>query len=250
MKKVLYIGEKNLIAKAMQSMVTSMGFHFLQIDDPTVAFGSLFSEKFALILTNLMHEKMDGVQLYNSLTRSNTINSFTPVVIMTSGENIEKLFPDHNRPKYIFKKNEELVLKVKKILEEESENEVTQKVRVLYIEDDKFIQKLVKMWIGKVDNIELDMADSVEGLELFSNKSYDVIVSDNLLSDGNAKDVIKFIQNHTALKDTPILIYTGTVENLKIAELQKYGKVLDILPKPFEMNTFLNKLDQIKKLKN
>lgn len=105
------------------------------------------------------------------------------------------------------------------------------------------------MWIKKVPHVNIDMASSLDEIDKFTDNVYDVIVSDNLLSDGTAKDVVTKVQASTLLKNTPVLIYTGTVENLSLSELKSIGNVIDILPKPFEMNTFVQKLQMLKKIK-
>ena len=104
------------------------------------------------------------------------------------------------------------------------------------------------MWIKKFPYIHIDMAKSIAEIDNFTANKYDIIVTDNLLGDGEASDVINKIQTEDKLKDTPILIYTGTVEKLSFTEMQKLGKVIDILTKPFEMNAFIQKLQMIKKL--
>ena len=123
-------------------------------------------------------------------------------------------------------------------------------VNALYIEDDVFVQKLVKMWLKKFPYVSIDMASSLSEINKFENNQCDVIVTDNLLGDGSATDVLLKIESSELLKNTPVLIYTGTVDKLSINELQNLGNVIDILPKPFEMKTFVRKLQMIKDLKN
>lgn len=249
MAKVLYIGEDNLIFKALKSNMIEKGHELNIISSPIESLGELFKSKYDLILTNLLNDEMDGIQLYATISASNTINSITDFGLMTSGENIGKLFSGDNKPKYIFKKNAELVNNILDILENKSDKEELP-VKALYVEDDVFVQKLVKMWLKKFPYIHIDMASSIADIQEFEMNEYDIIVTDNLLGDGSAVDVISKIQSSESLMNTPILIYTGTVEKLSLDKLQELGKVVDILPKPFEMKKFVAKLQMVKKLKN
>ena len=108
---------------------------------------------------------------------------------------------------------------------------------------------MIKLWLDKVDHIKLDISGSVEETKKILENDYDLIVSDNMLGDGEIKDVIKVIQN-SSLKDTPILVYTGTIAKINIPEVKTLGNVVDVLPKPFEMKTFLKLVDEVTKHKS
>lgn len=247
MSIALYIGEENLIVKALKSKLHEHGHELKIINNPVNALSDLFMVKYDLIITNLINDELDGIQLFNTLSGSNTLNSITQFALITSGENVDKLFSPGHRPQHILKKDSEVVNNLLDILIKSQDN---QKLTALYIEDDLFVRKLVSMWLKKFPNVHIDMVESISEIKNYADNKYDIIVTDNLLSDGNAKDVIATIQNTANLNDTPVLIYTGTVEKLKLNELKKLGKVVDILPKPFEMKAFIERLQMVKKMKN
>lgn len=247
MSQALYIGEENLIVKALKSKMDEKGHELKIINNPVDALADLFRVKYDLIITNLLNDELDGIQIFNTLSGSNTLNSISQFALITAGENVDKLFAQGNRPQHIFKKDANVVNNLIDILNGLDKDE---NITALYVEDDVFVRKLVMMWLKKFPHVYIDMVASISEIKDYTNNEYDIIVTDNLLGDGTAKDVIEFIQNTNSLKNTPILIYTGTVENLSLKELQKLGNVIDVLPKPFEMKTFIQKLQMVKKLKS
>ena len=103
MKQVLYIGDENLIIKALKSEMESVGHELKIIQSPFEAMADLFISKYDLIITNAYHEEIDGIQLFNTLSHSSALNSITPFVLITSGEKVEKLFSEDNKPLFILK---------------------------------------------------------------------------------------------------------------------------------------------------
>lgn len=70
------------------------------------------------------------------------------------------------------------------------------------------------------------------------DRKYDIIVADNLLGDGDFKDLIALIQLSPS-KDVPVIIYTATVKKIDKDEVRKLGNIVDVLTKPFVVKDFL-----------
>lgn len=193
-------------------------------------------------------DTIDGIQLINLIKNSQSLNANTPIVLMTSGEAVEDMFDVNNMPNLILKKDQSLIVEFNRFYETLPRLEVA-KVKVLYIDDDPFIRKMIQLWMTKEDAIELTLCSSVAEFKDLTDLEFDMIVSDNLLKDGELVDILGGA-NSTKLKNVPILVHTGTVSKLNFYELKSKGNIIDILPKPFEMSEFLKRLDAIKRLKS
>jgi len=79
------------------------------------------------------------------------------------------------------------------------------KYRILYVEDNKLDQKAFKRFIDKNKlPYDIDIANSIsECKELLESKSFDIILQDFKLKDGNAFDILKLNT------DEPVVIITG-----------------------------------------
>lgn len=109
MANAIYIGEKNLIIKALEAKFNELGHSLVIETNPLQGINIVYKDKFDMIITNILNEEVDGVQIFQIIKNSNNLNSVTPFVVITSGENIDKLFGSSTGPDYIFKKDSELV---------------------------------------------------------------------------------------------------------------------------------------------
>jgi hypothetical protein len=101
------------------------------------------------------------------------------------------MFDIERLPDFVIKKEPESVQTISNILKEiEISTDSNIKYRFLYVEDDKFIQKCVTLWLKKHEDIEMDIASSIEELGSDLDSDYYLFVSDNLLGDGEAIDII------------------------------------------------------------
>lgn len=244
---ILIISDSSLVAKSIKALELNCKLNIQEVTTPIDALSVVFTQKFDLILTNLYYSDIDGIQFFNMLMASNSLNSVTPIILMTSGENVNEMFGTEKMPNYILHKDLELIGNIEKAIQVLIDDSDQKETKVLYIEDDVFIQKMVKLWLKKFPYVQMDMISSIKELEGKLAETYDVIVSDNMLLDGEAKDVLVSLQKSDTLKHLPVLIYTGSVDKINQAELKQLGNVVDILPKPFEMKSFIQKIKSIQK---
>ncbi len=249
MKKVIIISKKSVVTKSLAAVCKKHKVSCDIVENGLDGLNAIFENKYDLIVCSLNVEGVDGVRLIKTLKSSDTLNSITPTILITTDKKVENFFNEKNRPTEIFLKESKIVDRfenfVKDLLVSNFEGV---KVKLLYIDDDPFIQKMVKLWLGKMDDIELSISGSVEETKGLLNQEFDIIASDNILGDGSFKDIYELVSN-SINKDIPIIVYTGTVAKINVEETKKMGNVIDILPKPFEMADFLKKIEAIKLLK-
>jgi DNA-binding NtrC family response regulator len=248
MSKILIASESNIVTKSIIAFCEKNGDEVTHVTTGVEAMGTLFNAKFDLFITSLFVEGIDGFQMISTVKNSQMVNSLTPIVLITSGEDVELLFDEDTIPNYIIKKNENTMADFEMAYLSVNGGNTDSKINLMYIDDDRFVQKMITMWLSKIDYINLTVCGSVSDVKEHLNEEFDIIVSDNILGDGEFSDIVKLVQT-SKLVDTPIIIYTGTVARLNIEEVKKTGNILDVLPKPFEMKSFLQKIEFIKKLK-
>lgn len=244
MEKILLISPKDVISKAIISFLEAKGESVTIADDIPEAMSHLFRDKYKLIITTLFFEDFDAVQLISSIKNSNSVNSYAKIILLTSGEQVHNVFTKDIMPDIIIQKNKDSLQKIEEFYSGINSLSTSKTRRVLYIDDDIFVQKMIKMWLGKIDFIELDVCGSLTELKTHLNNDYDIIVSDNLLMDGEFKDIIRLVES-SHLKGTPVIVYSGNISKLKLKDLNSLGNVIDLLPKPFDLKTFLNKLNSL-----
>lgn len=91
------------------------------------------------------------------------------------------------------------------------------KINILYIEDDKFLSKVVK---EELENDDFDVKvefDGESGLKAAQSKKPDLILLDLLLPEKGGFEVLSELKESTLTKDIPVIILTsrGGDEDLK-----------------------------------
>lgn len=115
-------------------------------------------------------------------------------------------------------------------------------MNVLVIEDDPSVRTLVKAVLEK-NEYEVDIADTAEsGEEHASENSYDIIILDLGLPDGDGFDVCKSMRDQDIT--TPVLILSAEQEtDVKIKCLRVGAD--DYLTKPFDTEELLARIEAI-----
>ena len=110
--------------------------------------------------------------------------------------------------------------------------------KILIIEDDKNIQRLLTLEL-RHKNYSVDSAyDGEQGIEMFSKNSYDLVLLDLMLPKKSGKEVCQELRK---LADTPIIIITAKDSVLDKVELLDLG-ANDYICKPFAMEELLARI--------
>lgn len=239
MKKVLILGDRNIIFKSIGEICSEHNWQIEFIQNGEQGLGKLICEKFDLIVSPLFLEKVDAIKILSTLKREDSLNEKTPYVLITSDQNAHKNFQDHIKPDAILFKNAQTLADFKQFLTSLNKDHSTLKsTKVLYIDDDKTARKMVELWLSKFPQIELDLCSSLAELKTIKHFDYDLIASDHFLVDGNSNDVVAYLAQ-CGVGDLPIYIYTATISSVNIEQLQKLANVKKVLKKPFEIKSFL-----------
>ena len=110
--------------------------------------------------------------------------------------------------------------------------------KILIIEDDKNIQRLLTLELRHKNYVVDSAYDGEQGIEIFSKNSYDVVLLDLMLPKKSGKEVCQELRK---LADTPIIIITAKDSVLDKVELLDLG-ANDYICKPFAMEELLARI--------
>lgn len=112
------------------------------------------------------------------------------------------------------------------------------KKKILIIEDDPDISKILRMQLTKNDYASFAAFDSITGKSMLISNPPDLIILDISLPGGNGLELAKFITNHPKLCVIPIIVITayGTPDVKSRAE--ELG-VIAFLQKPLDLDTLM-----------
>ena len=104
-------------------------------------------------------------------------------------------------------------------------------MKILVIEDEKAMSDLIAIKF-KIEGFEVDQAGNLaEAKERVSaGVSYDVILSDYLMPDGDLTDFLTGLRAIPQMAKVPVVVMTNYVEDVNLDQLKSLG-VVDILTK-------------------
>lgn len=106
--------------------------------------------------------------------------------------------------------------------------------KVLVIEDEELMIKALEFRLKK-DGYEVDLArDGAQGIELLSENSYDLVITDLMMPFVSGLEVVSHIKNNPMIKDTPVIILSSIGLERVIMEAFELG-VDDFITKPFNL---------------
>jgi two-component system, OmpR family, response regulator VanR len=113
--------------------------------------------------------------------------------------------------------------------------------KILVIEDDLDIQELIKEFLITQD-VEVDVAsDGLEGIQLFQQSSYDLVILDVMLPNMDGHHVCKMIRKQSSV---PIIMLTALGEEKDQMKGFDLG-VDDYITKPFSFNILIRRVEAV-----
>jgi len=115
--------------------------------------------------------------------------------------------------------------------------------KVLVIEDEPDILKMVEFVLTKNKFTVIGAADGPQGLDLFFQESPDLVILDWLLPSMDALDVSRKIRNAGGQKPVPIVLLTATAEDVQ-QKAKECGACAYFL-KPFDYKELVIKIKEL-----
>lgn len=113
--------------------------------------------------------------------------------------------------------------------------------KILVIEDDLDIQELIKEFLS-AKQYEVDVAcDGLEGIKLFQEGGYDLVLLDLMLPNMDGYSVCQMIRNHSSL---PIIMLTALEDERDQIKGFELG-IDDYMTKPFSFNILIKRVEAV-----
>lgn len=112
--------------------------------------------------------------------------------------------------------------------------------KILYVEDDVAIQKIVEVSLGNIGGYKLKMCDcGKDALLCAVNFNPDLFLFDIMLPDMNGLSILEELRKNPVFKDTPAIFISAKFIGHQFAEYRKAG-VRGIIRKPFDYMSLNN----------
>ncbi len=233
---ILVVDNTSTMGNLVKNSLQQMGYHCTLSNNGLTAFNRLVTQKFDAVISSMNLNQLDGISLISALKATNNINADIPVLITSASKNVLERFPKDIRPNKVVFKDENFIAHIEQALSETfdksagSQNEGIGPKRVLYVEDDPKMQKLMQLSLKKIPHVTLSLAHDLESaIEKVNESKPDIILLDNFLKNTSGEEVFyKLLE-----ESIPTLFLTASESSVPVKKLTKHGEFLGIITKPF-----------------
>jgi len=119
--------------------------------------------------------------------------------------------------------------------------------KILVIDDEEDIQKLLKIRLEQEGFIVVSAGDGEKGIKTAELETPDLILLDIMMPKIDGYSCLKEIRRIQKTKDTLVLMMSGKEEE-KVRDLFAFQKISGYLEKPFELDNLVAKIKEILKI--
>jgi len=110
-------------------------------------------------------------------------------------------------------------------------------VRVLVVDDDAEIRRLLCEILASAGHLVADASNGADGVEIFKKEAFDLVLTDLEMPEMSGWEVARSIKHHNP--DVTIALITGWGETIDSAQLRASG-ISTIINKPFRMDQIIH----------
>lgn len=236
----ILIAEDNQINQTLiKKVLRKMGHNVVIVENGQEAVDELQKSKYDIVLMDMLMPVMDGITATEEIRKNKKLKDL-PIVAMTANAMSEykKKCLDAGMNHFVSKpvRREKLWQLFNEYCYEKPLPTYSEQPRVLIIEDDRVIQKIISYFFEtKMPTVSWKIAsDGVEACTLIGSMKPHLILTDILMPNMDGVEVVKFLRSNDEYKDTSVLVLTTLEDDHeKILELRKLG-VIDIFKKPLK----------------
>jgi DNA-binding response OmpR family regulator len=119
--------------------------------------------------------------------------------------------------------------------------------KVLVVDDEEDMQKLVKIRLEQEGFVVITASDGEKGIKAAELEMPDLIIMDIMMPNMDGYSCLKEVRKIQKIKDTPVLMLSGKEEE-KIRDLFAFQKISGYMEKPFELDNLVAKIKEILKI--
>jgi CheY-like chemotaxis protein len=119
------------------------------------------------------------------------------------------------------------------------------KKRVLIVEDESHLQKLVASTLEEAGYEVLTASDGEMGLKIIEDQKPDLVLLDLILPKKDGFDVLEYKTSKEGIKDIPVVILTNLEEKFDIERALAYGVRAYLIKANYRPQEILQKINEI-----
>jgi two-component system response regulator VicR len=122
---------------------------------------------------------------------------------------------------------------------------MSQKKRILYIEDEKEMLELTRIVLEREGYEMLAAVGGAEGIETVKREKPDLVLLDLMMPDVDGWEVYRQMKADKEVADIPVIIITARTQSIDKVLGLKVAKVADYITKPFGPSDLINSVKRV-----
>ncbi|MBI5187114.1 MAG: response regulator [Nitrospinae bacterium] len=248
MKKKIILIEDNpgYMKKMLDALEGEGNYEVESASDGKAGLKLVKSSKPDLVVLELTLPQISGLRLINELKsdphfRDLHILALTPVMVngLRDGEGFTIGCDKHFNADHVLNKpfdEDDFLDKVEDILFEDRPKRKTGKEKILLVDDDPSIIKLLIAILEKENYDTVEAVNGKKGLEMIKHEKPDLVLLDLMMPEMNGAQVLEIIKKEHP--ELPVIIVTAHGSEDKAVDLMK-GGAIDYIKKPFDREEVL-----------
>jgi len=236
-QRVLIIESAKTLIKGYKLLLSSFNYDISISANGLDGFSRLMQEKFDLLITNVNTGYLSGTQLISAIKAAGGKSKDVKCILSTS--NLSQIQKSDMSPDFIVEKDHSLlenlnniVQKLNNVEDVESESTNSGPRRILCVDDDEAIQRLLELSFKSKEGVDVEQASTFdEGFAKIKSFKPDVILLDYYISGRVGTDFLTLLRVNGE-EVPPVIFLTGRNKEEEVAELLK-SEVSGVITKPF-----------------
>jgi two-component system response regulator VicR len=122
---------------------------------------------------------------------------------------------------------------------------MSQKKRILYVEDEKEMLELTRIVLEREGYEMLAAVGGAEGIEAIKREKPDLVLLDLMMPDVDGWEVYRRMKADKDVADIPVIIITARTQSIDKVLGLKVAKVADYITKPFGPTDLINSVKRV-----
>jgi len=122
---------------------------------------------------------------------------------------------------------------------------MSQKKRILYIEDEKEMLELTRIVLEREGYEMLAAVGGADGIEAVKREKPDLVLLDLMMPDVDGWEVYRQMKADKEVADIPVIIITARTQSIDKVLGLKVAKVADYITKPFGPSDLINSVKRV-----
>lgn len=250
-KTIVLVEDEKILANFIKSRLEREGYKVEVAYDGKKGLDLILTSNPDLVLLDILLPNLGGFDILNKLKEAHIVPKLPVIIISNSGQPVElQRAVDLGARDYLIKVNftpDEVLEKVDKVFQEETETRSPSKSHILLVEDERILADSIERKFAQNHHRIFKALNAQEARKKLKDERIDLILLDIILPDIDGFEFLEELKADNKTKDIPVIIISNLGQKEEIERGKKEGAVDYIVKSDVVPSQILEKVENILK---